>query len=61
MPKEHTVYVTVRLSISIEDGVEGNDFLNEMDYKFKPRPWHGKVLDSEILVMGAEFVEEGGE
>lgn len=48
------IYVTVRLTVQMVEGVETGTLLNEMDYEFTPQPEHGKLVDSEILTGGEE-------
>jgi len=48
------IYVTVRLTVDMAEGVETGTLLDEMDYKFTPRPEHGTLVDSEILTGGEE-------
>ena len=43
-----TVQVTFNIDISVNDGVDVDEILNEMDYDFKTNTNEADVLDSEM-------------
>ena len=46
--RKSTVQVTFNIDISVNDGVDVDEILNEMDYDFKTNTNEADVLDSEM-------------
>lgn len=47
-----TINLKVKLVLTVEEGVEISDVIDEMDYNFTPNDEHGDLVDSEIYYYG---------